>query len=146
MVPHHSSAVEMAKVARVEGESDFVKGLAEDIGSSQEGEIAQMKQIHQRLYGAPLKPDMGGHMALGLSAEQAGMNHMAGAMTIRGKKPFDPAFVNEMIPHHQGATKMAEAVMAKGRDPEVRKLAQEIIAAQRREIGEMEEFRSTLAS
>jgi uncharacterized protein (DUF305 family) len=146
MVPHHSSAVEMAKVARVEGESDFVKGLAEDIGSSQEKEIAQMKRIHERLYGAPLKPDMGGHMALGLSAEEAGMNHMDGAMMIRGKKPFDRAFVDEMIPHHQGATKMAEAVIAKGRDPEVRKLAEEIIAAQKREIGEMEEFRSTLAS
>jgi len=142
MVPHHTSAVEMAKVAKVEGQSAFVKGLADDIVSSQEREIAQMKQIHQRLYNAPLKPDMGGHMALGLSAEQAGMNHMDGAKMVRGKKPFDPAFVNEMIPHHQGATKMAEAVVAKGRDPEVRKLAEGIIAAQKREIAEMEKFRA----
>lgn len=146
MVPHHTSAVEMANVAQVEGQSSFVKGLARDIVSSQEREVAQMKRIHERLYGAPLKPDMGGHMALGLSAQEAGMDHMDGATMIRGKKPFDRAFIDEMIPHHQGATKMAEAVMAKGRDPEVRKLAQETIAAQKREIGEMEEFRSKLAS
>jgi uncharacterized protein (DUF305 family) len=145
MVPHHTSAVEMAKVAQVEGQSDFVKGLAEDIVSSQEREVGQMKRIHERLYGAPLKPDMGGHMALGLSAEEAGMSHMDGAAMIRGKKPFDRAFVDEMIPHHQGATKMAEAVIAKGRDPEVRKLAEGIIEAQKKEIREMEEFRSTLA-
>jgi uncharacterized protein (DUF305 family) len=141
MVPHHRSAVDMAKVAETEAESDFVKGLAKDIVSSQTGEIAQMGRIHQRMFRSPLQPDMGGHMALGLSAGEAGMDHMDGAKMIRGKKPFDRAFVDEMTPHHRGAIRMAEEVMGKTQDEEVRRLAESIVAAQRREIEEMNDFR-----
>ncbi len=80
-------------------------------------------------------------MALGLSAEEAGMGHMDGAAMLRGKKPFDRAFVDEMTPHHQGAVRMAEQVLGKTKDAEIRSLAEGIIAAQKREIGEMKAFR-----
>lgn len=141
MVPHHTSAVQMAQVAETEARAPFVKRLAREVRASQTREIAQMGQIHQRLFGTALEPDMGGHMALGLSAEQAGMDHMDGAMTIRGKRPFDRAFLDEMVPHHQGATRMGEVVLARTRDPELRTLAQGIISAQKREIQEMNDFR-----
>ena len=141
MVPHHSSAVEMATVAEAEAATPFVKRLAADIERSQTSEIAQMRRIHERLFGAPLKPDMGAHMALGLSAQEAGMEHMDGAAMIRGKRPFDRAFVDEMVPHHEGAMRMARVVLAKVRDPELRRLAQDIIAAQKKEIEEMKRFR-----
>ncbi len=141
MVPHHSSAVDMAEVAETEAQTEFVKSLASEITRTQTQEIAQMGEIHQRLFDAPLKPDMGAHMALGLSAQEAGMNHMDGANTIRGKKPFDRAFVDEMIPHHEGATKMAEAVLAETDDRQLRRLAEGVIAAQRKEIAEMKRFR-----
>ncbi len=100
-----------------------------------------MGQIHERLFDAPLKPDMGAHMALGLSAQEAGMNHMDGANTISGKQPFDRAFVDEMVPHHEGATRMAEAVLAETDDPRLRNLGEGIIAAQKKEIAEMKRFR-----
>ncbi len=141
MVPHHSSAVDMAEVAETEAQTEFVKNLASDITRSQSEEIGQMGQIHERMFDAPLKPDMGAHMALGLSAQEAGMNHMDGASTIRGKKPFDRAFVDEMVPHHEGATRMAEAVLAETDDRQLRKLGEGIIAAQRKEIAEMKGFR-----
>jgi len=141
MAPHHRSAVEMAKVADTEGQSAFVKNLASEITRTQTEEVAQMEQIHQRLFNAPLKPDMGAHGALGLSAQEAGMNHMDGAKMIKGKQPFDRAFVDEMIPHHQGATRMAEAVLTKTDDRQLRSFAEGIIAAQKREISEMKRFR-----
>ncbi len=140
MVPHHHSAVDMAEVAETEAQTQFVKSLASDITRSQTAEIGQMGQIHERLFDAPLKPDMGGHSALGLSAQEAGMDHMDGANMIRGKKPFDRAFVEEMIPHHEGATRMAEAVLAETDDRELRALADGIIAAQKKEIAAMEDF------
>ncbi len=141
MVPHHTSAVDMAKVANTEARTPFVKNLAKDITRSQTTEVDQMRRIHQRLFNVPLEPNIGGHMQLGLSAKEAGMDHMDAAAMLRGKRPFDRVFVDHMIPHHQGANRMAKAVLAKTRDPEIRTLAQEIISAQSREIREMTQFR-----
>jgi uncharacterized protein (DUF305 family) len=49
----------------------------------------------------------------------------------------DVAFACGMIAHHQGAIDMANVVLAHGDDPEMRKLAENIIAAQVGEIAEM---------
>lgn len=50
----------------------------------------------------------------------------------------DIDFVRGMIPHHQGAIDMAKILLAHGKDPELQKLGHEIIAAQTKEIAQMQ--------
>ena len=144
MVPHHESAIAMAEIGVKRAEDPRIKKLAEAIRDAQEPEIEQMRSIHQRLFGSALKPNMAGHDALGLSAEEAGMDmdHEKVMTMLETAEPFDRAFVDEMVPHHKGAVKMAEAVIEQTDDAELKKLAQAIVDAQMREIEEMNSFRT----
>jgi uncharacterized protein (DUF305 family) len=59
--------------------------------------------------------------------------HMSmGAIARSGNDDVD--FVRLMLPHHRAAIDMAKAQLLYGKDPQMRKLAQEIIAAQESEI------------
>ena len=49
----------------------------------------------------------------------------------------DHDFAAMMIPHHQGAIDMAKAELLYGKDPAMRRLAQEIIVTQEQEIDVM---------
>lgn len=64
--------------------------------------------------------------------------HKAMSITYTGNADVD--FVNGMIPHHEGAVDMAKTVLAFGKDPEVRKLAEAIVKAQEDEIALMREW------
>jgi uncharacterized protein (DUF305 family) len=65
------------------------------------------------------------------------MDKMHRDMAIEYSGNADRDFVAGMIAHHQGAIDMARIVLEHGKDAEVRKLAQEIITAQEKEIAQM---------
>ena len=50
MIPHHRSAIEMAKVANQESENPRIKELAQNIMSAQKGEIEQMRRWQEQWY------------------------------------------------------------------------------------------------
>jgi hypothetical protein len=62
---------------------------------------------------------------------------MMADMTIKPTGDVDRDFVAMMVPHHQGAIDMAQAVLRYGRNEQLRRLAQEIIVTQQQEIAAM---------
>lgn len=52
----------------------------------------------------------------------------------------DISFAKGMIAHHEGAVEMAKIQLQYGKDPEMRKLAEQIIAAQEPEIQQMQQW------
>jgi uncharacterized protein (DUF305 family) len=79
---------------------------------------------------------MGAQMPAAMHGYMQAMDGMMAAMPQESTGNADADFLL-MIPHHQSAIDMAEVVLAEGADPEVRALAEEIIAAQEEEIAAM---------
>ena len=74
-----------------------------------------------------------------LQAMHAGMKQMDRDMAsarMTGRPDHD--FAAMMIPHHQGAIEMAKVELLYGRDPVMRRLAQEILVDQQSEIDAMQ--------
>jgi uncharacterized protein (DUF305 family) len=64
-----------------------------------------------------------------------GMNRMDVAMgSVERSGDSDVDFVRLMLPHHQAAIDMAKTQLLHGKDPQMRRLAQEIITDQQSEI------------
>ena len=75
---------------------------------------------------------MQAELAAGMDRMHADMH--AGMMLLDA----DAAFAAGMVPHHKGAVRMAEVELKYGKDPEMRKLAEAIVAAQGPEIEQMQ--------
>jgi uncharacterized protein (DUF305 family) len=98
---------------------------------------------------APAKPASGGMPGMASSAPMpaGGMdmkammkenNEKMAAMSMSGKQDVD--FAMMMRIHHQCAITRAEAELRDGKDPQMKKMAKDIIAAQKKEIAKFDGF------
>ncbi|MGS2615524.1 DUF305 domain-containing protein [Micromonospora sp. LZ34] len=80
----------------------------------------------------------GGHSSSGMGHDMPGATATGGAST--GATAFDPddvMFAQMMIPHHRQAVEMADLAATRAAEPEVKRLAGQIRAAQAPEIATM---------
>jgi uncharacterized protein (DUF305 family) len=121
MVPHHEGAVMMADDALAKATREELRTFARQVKVDQGAEIAQMKAWRLAWFGSDRTPPMD-HAA----------HHVAGSGPA-----YDVAWCEAMVVHHEGALTMSSDALAGPARPEVRGLAQRIIAAQEREIAQM---------
>src|SRR5919202_753523 len=81
---------------------------------------------------AGMDHDQMGHGSMGM-----GSNGMARQMIMKKGKYSDKAFIDAMVPHHQGAVEMAEVALQNAEHEEIKQLSRNIISTQRAEIKEL---------
>jgi uncharacterized protein (DUF305 family) len=143
MSVHHAQAVEMAEIVRDKTESDEIRTMAADMALTQQAQIGQMHGW-LNVWGLPVRgpePAMEwmGHPTEGRMPGMASpqeINHLRDA----SPEEADTLFLQLMIPHHQAAVPMAEGALERSDRPEVRRLANSIIASQKGEIEIMREM------
>ena len=143
MMVHHAQAVQMAEIVRDKTKSDDMRLLASDIALTQQAQIGIM-QGWLGVWGLSI---------VGTEPAMAWMGHpmdgpMPGMATPEeinrlGELPpeeADALFLRLMIPHHQAAIPMADAILKRTDRPEVRQFAHAIGTSQRSEIRTMQEM------
>lgn len=147
MIPHHEDAITMANIALERSNKEEIRELAHNIIESQSKEIRQMKQWYENWYGRELPTGDevmnvhgmmgGGRMHMGMMGNDTDMKR------LENSTEFDKVFIEEMVPHHQMAVMMASMLRNGTSRPEMRQLADDIITAQTKEIGEMRDWYKT---
>lgn len=134
MIMHHQAAIDMSEIEMAKGTNTQVKKMAQNIITAQKAEIVQMEQFIRNH--KVTKGEM--HQQLGESMNS--MMEKMNSMKMTGNTDKD--YVMMMIPHHEWAVSMAEAELAHGKQMELKKIAQNLISAQKREIAEFSSWKS----
>jgi uncharacterized protein (DUF305 family) len=137
MVPHHQAAIDMAKVELEKGKNQRVKALAQTIVNDQQREIAEMTTMAKERFQFTPMPEMSGPMGAVMGVPMS-MDMAKMGEELAGASNTDQAFLSMMIPHHASAILMASEESRNGGDADLKKVAASIIAAQAKEIGEMQ--------
>ena len=84
-----------------------------------------------------------GHSMMGHDMSSMSMDDMMKALNGKTGDDFDMAFIEQMIPHHQGAIDMAKLALENAGHQEIKDLAQDIIESQEKEIEMMEDWQTS---
>lgn len=110
--------------AQAGGQGELMQQMTSAMSQNQksmDGMMAKMTETQKGLRGAMMKMDPA--MMSGMMAKDA-----------------DVAWICAMIPHHQGAIDMAGVGLKNGDNPESKKLAEQTIRAQEKEIAELKDW------
>ena len=144
MKPHHQGAIVMAKEAQQKSQRPEIKKLADEIIMAQTKEIAELQTWRKQWYPNASSMPMAHNAKMGHMMEM-NADQMKGMMMTQDlgaqDAEFDLRFINAMIPHHEGAVKMAQDASTKSTRPEVKQLSKDIISSQQTEIKQMQEWK-----
>lgn len=123
-----------------EGGGDPVQSALRDTAAANHSaatrETASAEPSHGAGHAAPSAGDQA------FAASEAVMHER---MMAASGGTVDEAYIAKMVEHHRGAVAMADVALAQSRDPEIRRMAQQVKDAQTREIAEMQVWKPASA-
>lgn len=136
MTPHHEGGINMAKAIVKYGSNSDVNKIAENIIKSQESQIPIMKELKTKFEKEPLsdKKDSEKYLKTYNAVKDKMFKEMQG---VKVTDNIDANFLQQMIYHHEGAIGMAKDILKFTKDPELKKLAENIITTQSKGVSEM---------
>jgi len=143
MSVHHAQAVTMAQLLYDRTEDETMRVIALDIMLTQQYQIGEMTAWVS--FWGPPSPENEPAMAwMGMPASERmpGMASPEEINRLRGLSGVeaDGLFMQLMIPHHRSGVEMAQAILARTDQPQVRRLAEAIEVSQESEIAAMQEL------
>ena len=123
MIAHHDGAIQMAKAATTKSTNPELKAFADKIVADQQRETIEMKKWREQWY--ENKPSALNMAMAGMTDSMKGMD-MTKLNAATGDA-YNIEFINQMIPHHEGALAMAKEAAAKAEHAELKTLANQII-------------------
>lgn len=140
MIPHHESAVDLSEsYLKYGAKKPELKQLAKEIIDLQSSEIEQMRRMMQEIEEAG-EVDETKEKAYLEEYNAVMEKHQNKEHETAKAKNVEQAFAENMITHHQMAVDMASAIVDTTDEPDVRRLAENIIDTQEKEIAQMEEI------
>lgn len=144
MSVHHAQAVEMAQIVQEKTDDPEIDNLASDMAITQQGQIGQMHGWLS-VWGLPIsgsneRMQWMGHEVDGQMPGMATSEELNELRNAEGEEA-EEIFLRLMIPHHQAAVPMSEAVIERSDNEAVTSLAQSIADAQKSEIEVMRDMR-----
>lgn len=124
-------------LAACDGGGDPVQqALRETATANQSAAVKETATASAGAHGSTRHGLSGGDRAF-MASEAA----MHAGMAAASGETVDEAYIAKMIEHHRGAVAMADVALARSQDPEIRRMAQAVKAAQTREIAEMQAWK-----
>ena len=143
MIPHHEAAVSMSENILKYGHNEQVKQLAANIIRDQLAGIGKLEALKEKLIKNPQinKQAEEAYLKTYTNIYQTMITAMQDAK-LTGN--IDKDFLEEMIPHHEGAIKMSQNIMKYTQNTELKTILQNIITTQQQQLAEMKNLLKTI--
>ena len=135
LIAHDLASIDAAQlVATRTAHPELKKFVALMIVERQE-EIARLRELRSQSYA-----DSSAAVNLDLPGMREGMDMDYDKLDLLKDKAFDTEFLREMIPHQEGAIKLAQDALGRETSPEVRMVADVLVKGQGSELEQMKEW------
>ena len=141
MIPHHEAAIKMSEsYLNYGGGVSDLETLAQDIITAQKKELTEMNDLVKKYEKEGKKNQENEDAYLAKYSGMFSDDSMSHHINPSGVDNIDQAFAEGMIMHHQMAVDMARDILDYSEQEEVKKLAQDIIDVQEKEIEQMQKL------
>ena len=156
MAEHHQGSIDAAQIVLKSGKDEKIKSMARSIVDSQTAEQKQLRahkatgddhSAHARKENSASNSGSGtsdAHASIFSTEMTQAMEEMESSIkNMKMTNNVDHDFATMMIPHHQSAIDMSDAVIKHGKDQEIKTMAEKIKSDSEKEIGELKQWLSS---